>query len=47
LNDPRLAFICVYSMLDDVVASQPGFGLLRPDRSRRQAWSTYKQRATG
>ena len=47
LNDPRLAFVLVYSMLDDVVTSQPGFGLLRPDLSRRPAWSTFKQRATG
>jgi hypothetical protein len=45
LSDPRLAFICVYSMLDDVVTSQPGFGLLRPDRSQRPAWVVYKQRA--
>jgi hypothetical protein len=44
LSDPRLAFVCVYSMMDDDV---PGFGLLRPDRSPRPAWSTYKQRATG
>jgi hypothetical protein len=46
LSDPRLAFICVYSMFDDVVTSQPGFGLLRPDRTQRPAWSVYKSRAT-
>ena len=46
LNDPRLAFVLVYSMMDDVVTSQPGFGLLRPDRSHRPAWSTFKQRAS-
>jgi len=43
LDDPRLAFVLVYSMMDDVVTSQPGFGLLRPDRSHRPAWSTFKQ----
>jgi len=41
--DPRLAFVCVYSMLDDDV---PGFGLLRPDRTPRPAWSVFKSRAT-
>ena len=46
LNDPRLAFVLVYSMLDDVVTSQPGFGLLRPDLSRRPAWDVYHTRAT-
>ena len=45
LNDPRLAFVLVYSMLDDVVTSQPGFGLLRPDLSRRPAWDVYHTRA--
>jgi hypothetical protein len=42
LSDPRLAFILVYSMLDDDV---PGFGLLRPDRTQRPAWAVYKNRA--
>ena len=41
--DPRLAFVCVYSMLDDDV---PGFGLLRPDRTPRPAWSVFKSRAS-
>jgi hypothetical protein len=41
-SDPRLAFICVYSMLDDEV---PGFGLLNPDRTKRQAWDVYASRA--
>ena len=45
LSDPRLAFILVYSMLDDVVASQPGFGLLRPDYSQRPAWAVFHNRA--
>ena len=45
LNDPRLAFILVYSMLDDVVTSQPGFGLLRPDFSQRPAWGVFHNRA--
>jgi len=43
LSDPRLAFICVYSMMDDDV---PGFGLLRPDRTPRPAWAVYQSRAT-
>jgi hypothetical protein len=47
LSDPRLAFILVYSMMDDVVTAQPGFGLLRPDLSRRPAWDVYRSRATG
>ena len=42
-GDSRLAFVCVYSMMDDEV---PGFGLLNPDRSRRQAWNVYASRAT-
>jgi len=42
-DDPRLAFVCVYAMMDDDVA---GFGLLRPDRTARPAWSVYKSRAT-
>ena len=42
-NDPRLAFICIYSMMDDEVT---GFGLLRGDRTRRPAWSVYQSRAT-
>jgi hypothetical protein len=42
-NDPRLAFICIYSMMDDEV---PGFGLLNPDRTKRQAWNVYASRAT-
>ena len=46
LNDPRVAFVCIYSMLDDVVTSQPGFGLLRPDRSHRPAWEVFHNRAT-
>jgi hypothetical protein len=37
-QDPRLAFVCVYSMMDDEV---PGFGLLNPDRTKRQAWNVY------
>ena len=41
-NDPRLAFVCVYSMMDDDV---PGFGLLNPDRSKRQAWNVYASRS--
>ena len=41
-NDPRLAFVCVYSMMDDDV---PGFGLLNPDRSKRQAWTVYASRS--
>jgi Cellulase (glycosyl hydrolase family 5)/Bacterial Ig domain len=41
-NDPRLAFVCVYSMMDDDVT---GFGLLRGDRSKRPAWSVYANRA--
>jgi hypothetical protein len=40
--DPRLAFVCVYAMMDDAT---PGFGLLRPDRSRRPAWTVYQSRA--
>ena len=44
IQDDNLAFICVYSMMDDEV---PGFGLLNPDRSRRQAWTIFEQRATG
>jgi hypothetical protein len=43
LSDPRLAFICVYAMMDDDVS---GFGLLRPDRTRRPAWTIYQSRAT-
>jgi hypothetical protein len=43
LSDPRLAFVLVYSMMDDDV---PGFGLLRPDRTRRPAWSVFQSRAT-
>jgi hypothetical protein len=43
-NDPRLAFICIYSMMDDEV---PGFGLLNPNRTKRQAWTIFQQRATG
>ena len=43
IQDDNLAFICVYSMMDDEV---PGFGLLNPDRSRRQAWNVYASRAT-
>jgi hypothetical protein len=43
-SDPRLAFVCVYSMMDDPVA---GFGLLRPDRSQRPAWTAYRNRALG
>jgi Cellulase (glycosyl hydrolase family 5)/Bacterial Ig domain len=42
-NDPRLAFVCVYSMMDDEVT---GFGLLRGDRTKRPAWSVYASRAT-
>jgi hypothetical protein len=42
-NDPRLAFICIYSMMDDEV---PGFGLLNPNRTKRQAWNVYASRAT-
>jgi hypothetical protein len=45
LSDPRLAFVLVYSMMDDVVTSQPGFGLLRPDLSRRPSWDVYHTRA--
>jgi hypothetical protein len=40
--DSRLAFVCVYSMMDDEV---PGFGLLRPDRTQRPAWAAYKTAA--
>ncbi len=43
LADPRLAFVLTYSMMDDDV---PGFGLLRPDRTERPAWSVYRSRAT-
>jgi Cellulase (glycosyl hydrolase family 5) len=43
LGDPRLAFICVYAMMDDDVS---GFGLLRPDRTQRPAWAVYHDRAT-
>jgi hypothetical protein len=43
LSDPRLAFVCVYSMMDDDV---PGFGLLRADRTQRPAWAVYKSRST-
>jgi hypothetical protein len=43
LSDPRLAFVCVYSMMDDDV---PGFGLLRADRTQRPAWPVYKSRST-
>jgi Cellulase (glycosyl hydrolase family 5) len=42
-NDSRLAFICVYSMMDDEV---PGFGLLNANRTKRQAWNVYASRAT-
>ena len=41
-SDPRLAFVCLYSMMDDPVA---GFGLLRPDRSQRPAWTAFRSRA--
>jgi Bacterial Ig domain/Cellulase (glycosyl hydrolase family 5) len=41
-SDPRLAFVCVYSMMDDPVV---GFGLLRPDHTRRPAWTVYHDRA--
>jgi hypothetical protein len=43
LRDPRLAFVLVYSMMDDDV---PGFGLLRPDRSPRPSFATFQARAT-
>jgi hypothetical protein len=46
-SDPRIAFILVYSMMDDVVTAQPGFGLLRPDLSHRPAWDVFHSRATG
>jgi hypothetical protein len=46
LSDPRLAFILVYSLMDDVVTAQPGFGLLRPDLTRRPAWTVFHDRAT-
>jgi len=42
LADPRLAFVLTYSMMDDDV---PGFGLLRPDRTKRPAWYAYQSRA--
>ena len=44
IQDDNLAFICVYSMMDDEV---PGFGLLNSNRTKRQAWTIFEQRATG
>jgi Big-like domain-containing protein len=40
----KLAFTLVYNVLDDDVA---GFGLLRPDRSKRPAWDAFRTVATG
>ena len=40
----KLAFTLIYNVLDDDVA---GFGLLRPDRSKRPAWDAYHTVATG
>ena len=39
LTDPRPAMIAAYTMLDDDVV---GYGMLRPDRTRRPAWSAYQ-----
>ena len=44
LSDPRLAFVLVYSMMDDTVSAS-GFGLLRPDLTRRPSWGVYQTRA--
>jgi hypothetical protein len=35
----KLAFTLIYNVLDDDVA---GFGLLRPDRSKRPAWDAFR-----
>jgi hypothetical protein len=42
-NNPHLAFVCVYSMMDDDVSG--GFGLLRSDRSKRPSWAAYQSGA--
>jgi len=39
----KVAFTLVYSVLDDDVA---GFGLLRPDRTKRPAWDAFRAVAT-
>ena len=38
----QIRMLLVYNMLNDDV---PGFGLLRDDRSRRPAWSTFQSQA--
>ena len=45
LNDPKFknfGMMLVYTMMDDDV---PGFGMLRPDLSKRPSWTTYQQRS--
>ena len=39
----KLAFTLVYNVLDDDVS---GFGLLRPDRTKRPAWDAFHAVAT-
>ena len=39
----KLAFTLIYNVLDDDVA---GFGLLRPDRTKRPAWDAFRAVAT-
>ena len=42
LDSGQIRMLLVYTMLDDDV---PGFGMLRPDRTARPAWSVFKSRA--
>ena len=42
LYSGQIRMLLVYTMLDDDV---PGFGLLRPDRTQRPAWSVFQSRA--
>jgi hypothetical protein len=39
LRDPRLAQSFIFCMLDD---TDPGFGLLRGDRTKRPSWNAYR-----
>ncbi len=43
LYSGQLRMLLVYTMLNDDVS---GFGMLRDDRTRRPAWSTFQSRAT-
>jgi hypothetical protein len=42
LYSGQIRMLLVYTMMDDDV---PGFGMLRPDRTARPAWSVFKSRA--